>query len=389
MTDGILGHYALEEVVGEGGWGVVYRARDLRLKRRVAVKAVALTGDEESLGWIRLLREAQLASCLNHPHICTIYDAGEDEGRAYIAMEFVEGRPLSELIPPAGMPTEQVVSYARQIGDALSNAHSHGVVHGDIKPSNILVTGEGNVKIVDFGLGRRFRESAYKEAASSPKSLLEVGPVGGTLPYASPEVLSGKPKTTETDIWAFGVVMYQMAVGKVPFNGATAFELGTAIMTGQYTQLPATVPEGLRSVIGRCLTLPATGRYRSGQELLTALANLRASGSPAILRAKLSSSRRVLLAAGLATIVLLLSGLYVSRYVKRTPLDPGSPSTQSYKTTTIQDGNPDLVVWVNTESRVYHCPGTRWYAKTSHGFFLTQWQAQAEGYRPAKGDPCK
>ena len=207
MIGQTLAHYGFEGLLGEGGSGVVYRGRDLRLERPVAIKVLADALRDDELAWARLLREARLASQLNHPHIATIHDLGEEDGRAFIVMEYVEGLPLADLIPEGGMPLEQVKRYAGQICDALAFAHEHGTLHGDLKGSNIIVTPEGNVKLLDFGLGRRVPRNGALEVSSRNLPLAEVGATAGTLPYLAPEVLRGNPTSVQSDVWSLGVAL--------------------------------------------------------------------------------------------------------------------------------------------------------------------------------------
>ena len=252
MVGKTLAHYEIEGCLGEGGSGVVYLGRDLRLERQVAIKVLADALRDDELAWARLLREARLASQLNHPNIAGIYDLGEEDGRAYIVMEYVEGLPLADLIPEGGMPLEQVERYAVRIAGALAFAHQQGVIHGDLKGSNIIVTPEGNIKLLDFGLGRRIPRSGMVEVTSSCLPLAEAGATAGTLPYLAPEVLRGSPTSLQSDVWALGVLLYQMATGELPFRGATPFELSVEIMVGTPPKL-AQLPEPLQSTLRRCL----------------------------------------------------------------------------------------------------------------------------------------
>ena len=214
----------------------------------MAIKVLADALRDDEFAWARLLREARLASQLNHPHIAAIYDLGEEDGRAYIVMEYVEGLPLADLIPEGGMPIEQVERYAAQIADALAFAHEHGIIHGDLKGSNIIVTPEGNIKLLDFGLGRRIPRSGMAEVTSSSLPLAEVGATAGTLPYLAPEVLRGSPTSVQSDVWALGVLLYQMATGELPFRGATPFDLSVEIMVGKPSKLER-LPEPLQSTL--------------------------------------------------------------------------------------------------------------------------------------------
>ena len=240
MIGTTLAHYEIEGRLGEGGSGIVYRGRDLRLDRKVAIKVLADALRDDELAWARLLREARLASSLIHPHIAAIYDLGEEDGCAYIAMEYVEGLALSDVIPFGGMPGEQLEAYAAQIGSALAFAHTHGVIHGDLKGSNIIVTLEGGIKLLDFGLGRRIPRGGMAEVTSSCLPLARDGATAGTLPYLAPEVLRGDPTSRQSDVWALGVLLYQMALGELPFQRSHAIRAERGNHGGRSSQARTT-----------------------------------------------------------------------------------------------------------------------------------------------------
>lgn len=407
MIGKMLAHYGFEELLGEGGSGVVYRGRDLRLDRPVAIKVLADALREDEFAWARLLREARLASQLNHPHIAAIYDLGEDNGRAYIVMEYVEGLPLAEVIPDGGMPMEQVERYAEQIADALAFAHEHGTLHGDLKGSNIMVTPEGNIKLLDFGLGRRIPRSGTAEVSALSLPLAEVGATSGTLPYLAPEVLRGNPTSVQSDVWALGVLLYQMATGDLPFSGVTPFDLSVEITVGKPSKLER-LPEPLQSALRGSLEKDPAARTPQVRDLLHALErNPRLDETPVerlpetateastatLPVVPASSSRRKWWAAGAAAALglLLLAGIYTGDTWKaRHAVQPvvavkvsGSPVSKPAATE-----NPDAKVWVNTDSGTYHCPGTRWYGKTQQGKYMAQKQAEAQGYHPAAKHAC-
>ena len=402
MIGKTLAHYEIEGCLGEGGSGVVYRGRDLRLERQVAIKVLADALRDDELAWARLLREARLASQLNHPHIAAIYDLGEEDGRAYIVMEYVEGLPLADLIPEGGMPPGQVEGYAAQIAGALAFAHQQGVIHGDLKGSNIIVTPEGNIKLLDFGLGRRIPRSGMTEVTGSCLPLAEAGATAGTLPYLAPEVLRGSPSSPQSDVWALGVLLYQMATGELPFRGATPFELCVEIMVGTPSKLQQ-VPEPLQSLLRRCLEKDAPARLAPVRELSSALAGNALSALPASPAREAAGPttalerpvalpaarlRRKWWAAGAAAalIVLVLGGIY-ARHVWLLP-HAAQPISESKLHKTSGTGNPGVKVWVNTDSGTYHCPDTQWYGKTREGQYMTQKEAQEKGYRPAASRAC-
>lgn len=262
----LVGRYSLEDEIGRGGTGVVYRARDLRLERLVALKINYQEVGARSPGWGRLLREARLASALSHPSICTIYDVGEDGGLAYIAMEYIAGIRLSGLLVPAGLPNGLVNHFGRLISNAIAYAHEHGIIHGDIKPANAIATGSGQPKILDFGLAKHL-SSIHADTAFSPSSSTDSGCAIGTFPYMAPEVLRGKRRGIWSDIWSLGVLLYELATGKLPFRGSTAFELATMIMISDPIPASREMPPVLREVICRCLRKEPHLRYHRAQEI--------------------------------------------------------------------------------------------------------------------------
>ena len=250
--------------------GVVYRARDERLGRAVALKVLPVEKQADEAARARLLREARAASSLNHPHICHIYEVGEAEGQAYIAMELVEGQPLSARIPAEGLPVEGVLRYGAQVADALSHAHERNIVHRDLKTANVVLTPEGRAKVLDFGLAKEMEEDLLG-ATRSKAPLTQEGAVAGTLHYMAPEVLRGEPADARSDIWAMGVVLYEMASGRLPFEGKTGYQLSSAILHQPLASLPMKVPAGLRAIVQRCLAKEPGERYRSSSEVRAAL----------------------------------------------------------------------------------------------------------------------
>jgi serine/threonine protein kinase len=382
-------HYRIEERLGAGGSGVVYRARDLRLERPVALKVLSEALRDDELAWARLLREARLASSLRHPHICAIHDLGEEDGRSYIAMEHIDGLPLADALQGGALSAERVRDCGAQIAAALAHAHEHGVIHGDLKSRNVMITAEGDVKLVDFGLGRRIPRQGMEQITSSHLALAEVGATAGTLPYLAPELLRGEPSSIQSDVWALGVLLYEMAAGELPFKGSTPFELTTAIMVATPASLDG-LPQPLGAVIRRCIEKDPAGRYASARQVQQAI-ETEAPASTSSASGKLSEPsflriRRARLAAagGAVLLLLVILALTLAHYglFSRSPLRV-HPSTQSYPL-----GNPAAKVWVNTRTGTYHCPETTWYGKTKEGIYMTQKDAQAKGYRPAANKPC-
>jgi eukaryotic-like serine/threonine-protein kinase len=269
-----LGRYRLLEQIGTGGMGVVYRARDERLDRDTAIKILPPGIRDDLPARNRLLDEARSASQLNHSHICSVYEVGEESGVSFIAMEYVAGRPLSAVIPPDGLPTEQVIHFGVQISDALAHAHLRRVVHRDLKPDNILVSREGNIKVLDFGLATRMQDEEIAVVTRSQAMLSESDPLAGTLPYMAPEQLRGESADSRADIWALGVLLYEMTCGRRPFWAQTGFEVISAILRDPPPPLPENVPPGLAAIIRKCLMKDPAARYQSAAEVRSALETL-------------------------------------------------------------------------------------------------------------------
>lgn len=271
MVGRVIAHYRIEAELGPGGMGVVYRARDERLQRKIALKVLPPDSLADPAAKARLLREARLASQLNHPHICTVHDADEADGQLYVAMELVHGRSLCELIKEGGLPAETVIRFGTQIADALAHAHRNGVIHRDLKSANVVITAEGRAKVLDFGLAL-CEQKDLDEATRSRLSVEEDRRVAGTLPYLAPEVLRGAGADARSDIWALGVVLYEMAAGRLPFRGNSGFETSSAILREAPSFVPLTrLPASLRSIIQRCLAKETSERYQHAGEIRAAL----------------------------------------------------------------------------------------------------------------------
>jgi len=266
-----ISHYRIVGKLGAGGMGEVYRARDERLKRDVALKILQPYSKTNSDAQKDLLREAQSASALNDPHICTIYEVSEAGGDHFIVMELVEGKPLNSLIPAGGLRPELVLRYGAQIAAALAHAHDHGVIHRDIKTANVVITPAGQVKVLDFGLARFCSDTELADATRSNESAANANTIVGTLPYIAPEILRGEQASARSDIWSLGVVLFEMCIGNRPFRGNTGFEVTSGILREPLPPLPPQAPAGLQTVIERCLEKEPGHRYQRAGEICAAL----------------------------------------------------------------------------------------------------------------------
>ncbi len=279
MIGEVLGHCRVVAKIGEGGMGVVYRAHDEVLHRDVALKVVNKDAGLDPSSSQNLLHEARASSSLSHPNICTIYEVGETEGDLYIAMELVEGKPLRAMSADTGLPAASVLRYGVQIASALARAHDRGIVHRDLKTANILITPDGLVKVLDFGLAKRVGPRTF-EGSTQSFATEEASGVSGTVPYMAPEVLRGEPADYRNDLWALGVVLYEAASGCLPFEGRTAFEISSAIMRETPKPLGPPVPPGLWAIIQRCLAKEPIQRYQRASEVQAALEAVQSAAAP-------------------------------------------------------------------------------------------------------------
>jgi len=283
-----LGNYRVTAKIGEGGMGVVYRAYDEVLHRDVAVKVLRKESGRSSATNESLLQEARASSALAHPHICTIYEVGEAEGELYVVMEMLEGKTLCDMYGQTGLPPDSVIRYGAQIASALARAHGRGIVHRDLKSANIVITSDGLAKVLDFGLAKHSAASSVDDATRSLATIENASSVSGTLWYMAPELLRGEPADYRTDLWAFGVVLYEAACGRLPFSGRTGFEISSAIMREMPTALGPPVPPALWAIIQRCLAKEPAQRYQRASEIQVAF---EAVQSAAIVSATPSSDR--------------------------------------------------------------------------------------------------
>ena len=303
-----ISHYRVTAKLGSGGMGVVYRARDERLERDVALKVLPAETLADEVARKRFRKEALALSKLNHPNIATIYDFDTQDGVDFLVMEYVEGMTLSEKLSNGSLPEEEVTKLGRQVADALEEAHEHGVIHRDLKPGNVMVTSKGQAKVLDFGLAKLVRpvtDTATTESSSAMPA------AAGTLPYMAPEQLQGRQVDARTDICALGAVLYQMATGRRPFPEAEAQapQLIAAIMN-ESPQLPSElnsqVSAGLESIILKALEKDPEQRYASSRELMADLDRL-GGPEPLLAARRRRATRRQLLATAAVAVVALLA----------------------------------------------------------------------------------
>lgn len=315
-----LGPYEILGPIGAGGMGEVYRARDTRLDRIIAVKVLPAALAVDEVYRQRFEREARAASALNHPHIAHVYDVGVDEGTHFIAMEYVEGQNLRELVAHGPLDVDRMVDLGQQMASALEEAHSRGIVHRDIKSANAVVSPNGQVKLLDFGLARRTLESAAALSSRvETEARTQAGLVVGTVPYMSPEQALGKEVDHRTDLFSLGVVLYELAVGRLPFVGDTATQTIDQICHASPEPLSKSrsdVPAELERVVRKCLEKERDRRYATARDLLVDLRNLqrdRASGTGPRTAPAPGKNRRVLLVGAVvlvAAVAVVAGALY-------------------------------------------------------------------------------
>ncbi len=270
MAGRTISHYEVLEQLGQGGMGVVYKARDTHLDRLVALKVLPTEAVRDPERRQRFVQEAKSASALNHPNIVTVYDIDSAAGVDFIAMEYVAGQTLDERIGRKGLPLKDALRYAIQIADALSKAHAAGIVHRDLKPANIMVTAEGQVKVLDFGLAKLIepKESSAETPTmtASEQKITKEGKIVGTLAYMSPEQAEGKRVDARTDVFSFGAVLYQMLTGERPFHGTTQLELATSILREDPkppSQIRDALPLEVERAVMRCLRKDPHRRFQT------------------------------------------------------------------------------------------------------------------------------
>ncbi len=321
MIGQTISHYKITEKLGEGGMGVVYKATDTELNRPVALKFLAPHPLQDEEGRKRFRREAQAAAALDHPNICTVYEIGQADDQSFIAMAFLEGRPLSKKIGDGPLKLPEALSIAIQMAEGLEAAHEKGIVHRDIKPDNVMLMkgSRGLVKLMDFGLA---------QLAESSK-LTREGTTLGTPIYMSPEQALGEPTDSRSDVWGLGVVLYEMVAGRPPFQGEVDQAVIYAIVNEQHgplTALRTGVPKELERIADKCLAKDAEERYQHVTDLLVDLQACRRALEPGTPKsgARATPVNRATLAAAGAAVVLAGLGLawWLTRFSQPAPPPP-------------------------------------------------------------------
>jgi eukaryotic-like serine/threonine-protein kinase len=294
MIGRTFGHYQVIEELGAGGMGVVYRARDQRLNRDVAFKVLPAELAADAGRLARFEREARALAALSHPHIVTIYSVEEAGGVRFLTMELVEGETLDQRIPPGGMPLERFLDVAIPLAEALAAAHDRGVLHRDLKPANVMVTEDGRIKVLDFGLAKLAGAPAGEQMETLEK-LTREGHIVGTPPYMSPEQLQGSPLDARSDLFSLGVVFYEMATGRRPFSGASAAEMLSSILRDEpvpVSDLRPDLPRQLGRILRHCLAKEPARRFQTAQDVRNDLEALREELSATRVVEKLEGQHR-------------------------------------------------------------------------------------------------
>ena len=325
-----IGSYEVLSIVGAGGMGEVYKARDPRLKRDVAVKVLPATVAADSDRLARFEREAEVLAALNHPHIAAIYGLEAADGLNALVMELVEGEDLADRIARGPIPVDEALPIARQIADALDAAHEQGIVHRDLKPSNIKVRSDGTVKVLDFGLAKVTEPSGGSSRGLSMSPTLsnhatQAGIILGTVAYMSPEQAAGKPVDKRSDVWSFGVVVLEMLTGRPVFTGETLSHVLASVLKSDpdWTALPATVPARVVNVLRRCLQKDRKQRVRDIGDVSFALDGTFETAAPQAMPGDASSAKRERLAwmaaVAVAAVAIVALAIPAARHLRATP----------------------------------------------------------------------
>jgi len=360
-----LGSYEITALLGKGGMGVVYRARDTKLKREVAIKILPDEFSRDADRVSRFQREAEVLASLNHPNIASIYDLRESEGARYLVLELIDGETLSERIRRGPIPVEEALDIAKELCEALEAAHEKGIIHRDLKPANVSLTPDGKVKVLDFGLAKAFEtEAAALNLSDSPTLVSGTVPgvIFGTAAYMSPEQAKGKTVDRRADIWAFGVILFEMLTGRTLFSGETVSEIIAAVMMKEpdWNRLPANVPARVRDMLRHCLIKEPRHRVRDIGDARIAIEEVESAAEAGVDVAEEPPRRRSRVWVGIAAVLFLttlisLAGLSVVVFNRATPpeirLEVNTPSTDDPLSFAISPDGRRLVFAASAEGK--------------------------------------
>jgi serine/threonine protein kinase len=271
-----LGHYSIIDRLGRGGAGDVYLAEDTKLQRRVALKVLKPSLADDEVLMLSFTREAQALAALSHPGVVTVYSVEEADGTHFLTMELIHGRPLREMIPAGGMRLDAFLRIATPLADALATAHEHGIVHRDLKPRNVMVGEDGRVVVVDFGLAK-LREASGRSSGNPTETLFKKGEIRGTIPYMSPEQVTGKPCGPPSDVFSLGTTFYMMLAGRRPFDGKNAIEIISRIVRVDpepLASLRPDLPQPLVRMVRRAMAKEPERRHPSARQVHDELLDL-------------------------------------------------------------------------------------------------------------------
>jgi serine/threonine protein kinase len=361
MIDKIITHYQILEKLGEGGMGVVYKARDTHLDRFIALKILPAEKVADLDRKRRFVQEAKAASALNHPHIVTIYDIDEADGVHFIAMEYVDGKTLDQLIPRHGMRLNEALKVAVQMADALAAAHEAGIVHRDLKPGNLMVTDKGQVKVLDFGLAKLTEKLpiSAEDATLTAKPDTEEGKILGTVAYMSPEQAEGRKVDARSDIFSLGSVLYEMMTGEKAFQGSSKISTLSAILHREpkpISTIGRAIPADLEKLISRCLRKDMARRFQHMDDVKIALEELKEESDSGVLEtagmAKPTPRHKLVRGLGILAVLVIIAGVvwFIRSKVEKpeaplTPVPLTSYPGSEYGVSFSPDGNQVAFAW--------------------------------------------
>ena len=364
-----LGRYEIRAKLGEGGMGEVYLAQDTKLNRKVAIKLLPPHSTDSEQANKRLLREARAAATLDHPNICTIHEVGEADGRSFIVMQYVEGETLDIRLKRKQLSLVEALTIATQVSEAISEAHVRGIIHRDIKPQNIMITSRGQAKVMDFGLAKAMATTGALDAEADTRTLLTTpGTIVGTVPYMSPEQVRGESLDERSDIFSFGVMLYETLSGRQPFATESAAATASAILTKEplpLARFAPEIPEELQRIVGKCLEKDRNLRYQSARELSIDVHHLQKKSDQASVAAEQLDARRqsnlrhYVLA---AITIMILAGLGIGVYrlltgrksISSVAVLPFARIDADPDTEYLSDGITDSII-----DRLSHLPGLK------------------------------